>query len=370
MGHRSTAGGGLVLRAAVRLPGDRGLEECERELLERGVPLPATQRLAWSSVEPGTATWFVAVVDGESTCRYGMGVRVARSRALPGHLLMRVERLDPAVDLGACEAAVQALATLARRRWPRVLRVSVELFSLDAVARARLATRLTHLGFRPVERPRMYRFTAIVDLSGDEAAIFARLHRSARRNVRTTEKSGLVVRTIDDPALAPRLDTLAREAFARTAGRYRQESWGAIIELSRRQPELSRLVGLFRQTVDEPDSLLAFEWGCMHGDHAQSIAAGSTRPSGTRTPLAHALVWDLISWAKQQGARYFDLGGITHGALGSADPLGGISDFKRSFGATVVEVGAEWSLEPHPLATRVAGALSRLAAALRPAGRG
>ena len=53
-------------------------------------------------------------------------------------------------------------------------------------------------------------------------------------------------------------------------------------------------------------------------------------------------------WAKRGGARFFDFGGVTAGSLASDDPLGGISDFKRYFTETLVQVGAEWSYEPRP----------------------
>ncbi|MFN2564789.1 MAG: peptidoglycan bridge formation glycyltransferase FemA/FemB family protein [Gemmatimonadaceae bacterium] len=364
MEGRAFAGGGQPLRATVLYPGDSDRQRCERELLERGVPLPLTHRIAWSGVDPATATWFIAVREPTGACTYGAGVQVTRSRALPGHLLMRVERLDPAVDPGACVVALRALADLARRRWPRVLRAYVELYSREPGARAGVAGRLAELGFRRRERGRMYRHTAVLDLSGDEEAIFSKLHRSARRNVREAAKAGLEIRAIADPALGHRVDALLREAFARTGGTLPVVTWESVIELSSRQPDLSRLIGLFRTDVAGPESLLAFEWACMHGDNAQSVAAGATRAATGRMPLAYALMWDVIRWARARGARYVDLGGITLGTGGSADPLGGISDFKRSFGATVVEVGEEWQLEPHPFAARMATALGRGAAAL------
>ncbi len=133
--------------------------------------------------------------------------------------------------------------------------------------------------------------------------------------------------------------------------------WGSIIELGRVAPRLSRLVGLFRDGRSDPKSLLAFAWGCAHGEYAHYDAAGSTRPDDLRVPLAYALLWDLICWAKRGGAKWFDLGGITFGHRDSSDPLGGISDFKRYFSKQVVVVGQEWMLEPHWGTARIAGFL-------------
>lgn len=359
------AGGGALLRATVLYPGDDARQTCERDLIVGGVPLPLMHRLAWQSVQPATATWFIAVREDEGRCRFGASVQVARSRALPGHLLLRVERLDPAIDFDASAVALGALTEAARRRWPRVLRASVELYSRDADARKAVAALLRELGFRRADQARMYRRTAIVDLNGSEDDIFARLHKTARRNVRAVTKGGVEVRAIVDRGLGPRMDALIRDAFARTGGMYHRQNWEAIIDLSAREPDLSHVAGLFRTGVEGPESLLAFEWACMHGDHAQSLAAGSTRPQDTRVALAYALVWDVIRWARARGARYLDFGGLTAGTLGSGDRLGGISDFKRSFGASAVEVGDEWTLEPHQLAARLAAGVNRAAALLR-----
>ena len=356
--------GGVTLRAVLLEAGDPNRESCERELLARGVPLALNHRAVWQLVEPNVTTWFLAVRQGDGTCRYGVGIQVRRSRALPTHLLLRVERLDPSIDPEGCDEALRGLAAAARRRWPRVLRVNVELFSIDAAARARAAECMKGLGFRRVEHARMYRQTAIIDLAGSEEDIFARLRRRARRSVRLDAVSAVEIRPIGDPALIGRVDALAREAFARTGGHYTPVDWGPVMELSRRLPELSRLTGLFRTDAEGAESLLACEWACMHADHAQSLAAGSTRGGAASGPLAYPLVWDLLCWARQHGARFFDFGGITVGSQESGDPRGGISDFKRSFGPRVVEVGEEWVLEPHWVAARVAAGVARVKAKL------
>jgi hypothetical protein len=257
------------------------------------------------------------------------------------------------------------LADLARRPLSRALRVYVELFSRSGEARASVASCLRDCGFQPAAHRNLYRDTLLIDLAGDEEQIFARLHATGRRHVRAVSRAPVELRPITEPALAPRVDALMREAFVRTGGSYHAEDWPAILSLSSREPQLSRVIGLFRAGAHGPDALLAFAWGRMHGDHADYAAGGSTRANDLRTPLGYGTIWDLVRWAKREGAAYFDLGGITRGSHGSEDPLGGISDFKRYFGGTLVEVGEEWTLEPHPLAALAATALSRAAAVAR-----
>jgi hypothetical protein len=287
-----------------------------------------------------------------------MAVTSHRSRALPGFRLLRAERVDPASDTAAANCALQTIADLARRPLSRVLRVYIELFSRDDRARASAAAALRASGFRRAPEHRSYRETLFIDLSGDEERVFARLHATGRRHVRAVGRAPVEIRPITDPSLAPRLEILLRETFARTHGTYVGENWPAIVRFSEREPGLSRIAGLFRSDDPGPDGLLAFAWGRMHGDHADYATGASTRPSDIRTPLGYGTIWDLVRWAKREGATWFDLGGITPGTHGSDDPLGGISDFKRYFGGTFDEVGDEWILEPHSIAAKVAAIVS------------
>ena len=101
----------------------------------------------------------------------------------------------------------------------------------------------------------------------------------------------------------------------------------------------------------------AFLWVCNHGDHVEYRAAGSTRRTDVRIPYGYLLAWEMIQWAKAEGAEWFDMGGVTL-ADGDQPELEGISRFKRYFSRNVVEVGAEWELELSPARARIATLLS------------
>src|SRR5262249_47314031 len=216
---------------------------------------------------------------------------------------------------------------------------------------------LATFGFRRAES-RRYTITPVVDLTPGEDAVFASLSTTARQNIRAASKHPVAVRLITDEAFTPRLGQLEAENRRRTGGPYRPRDWRAVFGPSNAHPELPRLVGLFRTDAAAPACLLAFAWGCHHGDHGQYLAAGSTRQTALRVPLGYPLVWDLLVWARRNGGGWFDLAGITQGHQGSADPLGGISDFKRRFSKTLVEVSEEWVLEPHPVRAFLARAIS------------
>ncbi|MBD0320265.1 MAG: GNAT family N-acetyltransferase [Gemmatimonadetes bacterium] len=243
---------------------------------------------------------------------------------------------------------------------PRTLRLNLEILDRDPAARARIAAVLAERGFTRSDPPNVYVDTLVMDLTPDEDALFSALHRSARRNVREAEKQGLELRPISDPALADRLDALLEETMARTGGRYVPQDWAGRMKLAAERPELARLVGLFIKDATGPESLLAFAFGCAHGDHGQYSDAASTRATDVRVSLAYPLLWDIILWAKRGGMSWFDLGGVTRGNLGDeADPLGGISDFKRFFTRELATVGEDWVLESSSIRARLARAVHR-----------
>ena len=338
------------------------VEACERALLAAGVPVPLSHRAAWLETQPAGGHWYLAVRDASGVCRCGIALAVSLSRALPGHRLLRIEDFGPAASAAARDAALVALAELARRQ-PRILRVNLEVFSVDDAIRESLAPKLSALGFQRSALPRRYARTLALDLAPDEAALLASFQRQTRQKIRQAgEDASFTTRPITDVVHAQRMAELLRETMNRTGGVYQPEDWESWIAFGNAHPELSHILGTFRPGVRGAETLVAFVWGLNHGDHVEHRTAASTRIVDSRTSLTHPLEWALIRWAKGTGARWFDLGGVTAGQHASGGPLGGISDFKRSFCTHDVSVGEEWVLEPSPLRARVARAASRLAA--------
>ena len=212
-----------------------------------------------------------------------------------------------------------------------------------------------HAGFTRSAAPRCYGRTLLISLEKDPDAIFASFHSTARRHVRAIAKHPVQVRTVIDPALGSRMNELLRETLVRTGGAFEPHDWDGILQYSRDHPERSRVAGLFRTDRAGPDALLAYAWGCFHGDHAHYATAASTRATDLRLPMAYSLAWELMQWARSHGARYFDFGGLTEGSHADDDPLGGISDFKRYFNGQPETVGEEWLIQPNAAATRISG---------------
>jgi lipid II:glycine glycyltransferase (peptidoglycan interpeptide bridge formation enzyme) len=280
---------------------------------------------------------------------------------MPGHVILRVAKFGGRLPGEVCQVALQAVTKLARNT-PRLLRLQLNVFSRNR--RETIGKTLEELGFREVRPPSSYRHTLVIDLKPSEDEIFASLGKSARRRIRETVKLSLRSVVITDPLYAERLKELQREALRRTGGHSPSEDWQGILRMSKEHPNLSRVVGLFLGEDTAPENMGAFGWVCNNGDHGEYRAAGSTRRSDVRLPLGYLLVWDMIRWAKATGAEWFDMGGVTL-AEGDETALKGISEFKRFFSSEVVEVGAEWVLEPAPVRARIASEVSNGAQRIR-----
>ena len=318
-------------------------------LLNSGFILPVAHRPDWVRAYSAGREWFVCVKNTRGEAVAGFSVAGEPSRALPGHLILYAERVSACANFDATKVALKAL-TAASRLYPWLLRLEVALFDRDPGRRAALSEVLRDLGFRDSRAARSYAETLAVDLTGGVEALFATLHPTARRHIRAVNNRPVAVRCIHDQTLGPRLHDLLRQTMRRTRGRFRSHPWSDIIAFAVRHPSLVRPVGLFDTRKDGPASLVAFALGLSQGDHVQYSVAASTRTTDLRMPLGYALMWDLITWASERGAAWFDMGGVSAGCHGDLDdPTGGISDFKRYFSRRSVRVGEEWALEPRPI---------------------
>jgi hypothetical protein len=332
---------------------------CEDALLRGGgwLPLPARAEAGlWSQHE----RWLLEVRHGDVVVA-AASISVRPTRALPGHVVLIVDRLGGATDANADRAALAGLLEVARSQ-DRVLRLELRLFARDPERLRRLRGWAQELQLSVAETHRGYRETLCIELAGrSEDELWAALHKKARRDVRVVDKHPVELEAITDPAEAPKLDALLAEAMQRTGGAIPQRDWRHRISVARDHPDLVRIVGLYRPETRE---LLAFAAAHNHGDHVEYADAGSARPSDLRIPLGYAPAWALLRWAREVGAGWFDFGGVTRGSQTeqaasssggkASDPLAGISDFKRYFRGELIEVAEEWTYEPSTVRALVA----------------
>jgi hypothetical protein len=328
---------------------------CEKELSEAGISLPLYSRDVWTRLRPPVESWFILAKNSAAVPRGGIAVMAEKSR-LPGYLIGRAVRVGPSLCDDAISDVISEIADIVRSD-RRLLRISIELYSPNAAHHAAARKALMTNGFRQTHSPRTYQDTLLLDLRPSEAEIFQKISKSARRNIKMVRKRPVQVSVVLDPCLIPRLRELERETMLRSGASYTGTDWETAIMLSRENPNLSRLVGLWRTDVPLcANALLACAWSCNHGVEAEYKSSASTRRQRIDFTMTSSLIWDLLTWAKQNGAMWFDFGGVTSGSRlqGDVDSLSGVSDFKRHFNACATRVGEEWVLQPGRLSARFA----------------
>lgn len=363
--NRSSGAVGLdAVRVDVLASADAAVlaAECELDAAAFAIPLPS--RVAWARAVGGAANHTAIARTSDGTCLALVGVSVTRTRALPWHRVVRVEAFGEQYATPAGLALLRAVADFSRRR-PAILRAVVELECRDESSREVLRTHLRDAGFAPAAAERVSERTLAIDLLHTDEEIFSSFGRSTRQNIRGAAKHGLELAPVDDPRCGERMNALLADSLARTGAPAQHMDWGAIVQLCRDLPHRSRVIGVFRGASRAPADLVGFAWGLHHGERVEYHTGASDRIPGVRLPILYPAIWDLVTWGRRSGGRWFDMGGVTQGTLGSSDALGGISDFKRGFTKDEISLGEEWAYEPHAVRARVAAWTSHLARTLR-----
>lgn len=334
-------------------PATPAREVAERELEARRVPFPAQAHRTWSAVSGAESSVLFVAYDAERMPLAALGGELFPLRSLPGHLTARLTLCGGEIGTAVSSALVEAAVTHLRTR-RRVIRCRLRVVSPESCEEISTA-HMERLGFIRDPAPESYQHTAMVDLTHSPAEILASFSRSARQNIREVEKRALSIRPLLDQSLGRQVEALMREAFTRTGGPPPTVPWPHVITLARGQTGWLRLIGLFHSDSSRGDSLLAFALAVHHGRTVEYLHGASTRDHDLgRVSLNYALQWDLISWARASGARWYDMGGVSSPHSPDAEALRGIDEFKRAFASAIVEVGAEYEATLRPALDRIA----------------
>jgi peptidoglycan pentaglycine glycine transferase (the first glycine) len=176
--------------------------------------------------------------------------------------------------------------------------------------------------------------TIVVNITGTEEEILARMKQKTRYNIRLAEKKGITVRAWDDiPAF--------HKMMLVTGGR---DGFGVhSLEYYRRAYEIFHPIGMAELLVAEFEGKpLAALMVFASGRRAYYIYGASTDEERSRMPT-YLLQWEAIKWARSKGAEEYDLWGVPDEdeAILEAqfetrhDGLWGVYRFKRGFGGAV-----------------------------------
>ncbi len=189
----------------------------------------------------------------------------------------------------------------------------------------------------------------VLDLSGGCDVVWEqRVTRRGRRDVRTAQRRGVVVRSDATGAFVPVFHDMLVRSFARWAGRSGEPAWLARYRGLRRDPEAkfvemaARLGPLLRIYIAEVDDRPAASALVLLGTNAH-YSRGALDPVVAGNSNAAALIqWTAISDAIAAGCRSYHMGETAAGA-----PL---AAFKEKFGAVAHDY-ARYTVERLPLTT-------------------
>ncbi|OGO52380.1 MAG: hypothetical protein A2V84_10485 [Chloroflexi bacterium RBG_16_70_13] len=225
-------------------------------------------------------------------------------------------------------------------------------------------------GFHPIEeiQPSRHKLAIALGHGADEPAVLAGISKATRQRIRAAERAGTVVTRHDrsrgaesgpgEGFAAPGEDSgLAIDRFydlLLETGERRHFAFGpraAFVAWWRAALAAGWLVLLAARTAEgEPlAGLLLYR----HGGRLSTVHSGDHAPSRRDHPGAlHLLRWRAIQLAIREGCAEMDLGGVdVPGARRppvEGEPMYGLYEHKRSFGASWVELtGAhEWAVRP------------------------
>ena len=262
--------------------------------------------------------------------------RVGRSPFRIGYVPRGPLLTDP-TDPVAWRVVLRDLAIWARNAGLVLLRIDPDVpRSSTAVAEAWRAQ-----GWRPAAVAIQFPNTMVSDLSMGETALLAGMRSKTRYNIRLAERRGVTIRRGDAHDLEVFLRlyraTAARGGFGLRDPAYYLDAWSTFLSAGRATVLLAERSG----------EALAGVIPVAYGPTAWYLY-GASGDDGREHMPTYLAQWHSLRWAISRGCRRYDWwGGPTR--LDPGDPLWGVYQFKRGFGAAWVDQLGAWDLRVAPL---------------------
>ncbi len=183
--------------------------------------------------------------------------------------------------------------------------------------------------------------TLLVDLSGDEEAVLARMKQKTRYNVRLALKKGVVVKPSQDLDTFHRLMQLTgqRDVFGVHSLAYYQKAFDLF------HPHGACQIFIAEYEAQPLAAIMVFS----HGKRAWYFYGASSNEHRERMP-AYLLQWEAMQWARAQGCTQYDLWGVPDSNLQDLEAdfmnrssgLWGVYRFKRGFGGDLKRTQGPW----------------------------
>ncbi len=173
--------------------------------------------------------------------------------------------------------------------------------------------------------------TLIVDITGSEDEILARMKQKTRYNIRLAEKKGVIIRAWNDLESFHKmmLVTGGRDGFGVHSLEYYRRAYELLHPKQKGELLLAEYEG----------KLLAALFVARNGNRAYYLYGASTDEERNRMPT-YLLQWEAMKWARACGCEEYDLWGVPDEDESTLeadfekrhDGLWGVYRFKRGFG--------------------------------------
>jgi lipid II:glycine glycyltransferase (peptidoglycan interpeptide bridge formation enzyme) len=230
------------------------------------------------------------------------------------------------------EAALQDLAVEAKRRQLDFVRTEpMGDVSESDLRDLGLKRKISHFGVQPIR-------TVINDVSGDESAIMAAVSQKVRRYARKAEKTGLTYSVSHNPKDIEYFIKMIHDVAARTGMRPMSDDYfHKIAAVLFPAADAGLLFGEFEG--QKVASIIYYKTNTtMYYAHAANFTAYR------QLSPANGLGLFALSFAHQQGCKWFDWYGIASENSDNSQSLAGITQFKLSFGGIIKDYLGTWEL--------------------------
>jgi len=263
-------------------------------------------------------------------------------------------------DPVAAAARVAALADWLAGRGVDVVATDAEVPAVDAA----YGEGLRRAGFRPIAeiQPSRHRVSLAIPADADDAAIRAGLSKSTRQRINVAEGEGdgegVVITRYDtagwdgdhplfERPVRPLGEVLGGFAtLLEGTGQRRGFRWGprgVFLDWWAAAHAAGLLVYLEARADADPARALGGLILYRHGERLSTVhSADAPGVRDTHAGVMHLLRWRAIQLAIREGRSEMDLGGVDvgpdHREPVKGDPMAGLYEHKRSFGATWIEM--------------------------------
>lgn len=264
-------------------------------------------------------------------------IHIGRPKTMPWFAMATVRNFHPAISAEEEEFGLKVLQKLAPEI-PGVMTLRIQPKIYDSNELFAFQARAIRTKFLAADTPIGVTRTLLLELGSSQEELLARLPSRTRQKIRHHSRAKVTICALDDPRYIKECRLAADTARIRTGAGPSTDDFETAFAVAKAHPDRVKVIGLFFN--HRPTELMAYGIAFNNGSKVEFYSAGAVNDPELRSiPFNSFLIWELIDWARHQGCKVMDMGGVTDG--GPNDPLQGVTRFKRGMTEVEVETGKE-----------------------------